>query len=124
LRESEKVAIARTLRAADLVVPVIEDAAYRDLYYTERPTAASILTMEAWADFPQLYLSTLTKSFATSLKIGYGYCSDDEWLARMLYTKGHHDFGSANLNQAVLERVIANGGGGARATVEPDPADL
>lgn len=110
LDAAEKVMLARVLARRSLILPVIEDAAYRDLYYAMRPEAPSVLSIEAWSDFPKLYLSTLTKPFATGLKVGYGYCTDREWLARMLHTKGHHDFGSANFNQAVLERVIASGG--------------
>lgn len=110
LDAAEKQLLARVLAKRGLVLPVIEDAAYRDLYYTQKPEAPSVLGMEAWNEFPKLYLSTLTKPFATGLKVGYGYCTDREWLARMLHTKGHHDFGSTNFNQAVLERVIATGG--------------
>ncbi len=110
LTEGEKEVLARILASKDLVIPVIEDAAYRDLYFKTKPEAPSVLTMVSWVDFPKLYLSTLTKPFATGLKVGYGYCTDEDWLASMLHTKGHHDFGSANFSQAILERVIANGG--------------
>jgi len=110
LVESEKVVLAQSLMARDLIIPVIEDAAYRDLYFSARPEARSVLTVPEWTVFPKLYLSTLTKPFATGMKVGYGYCTDAEWLARMLYTKGHHDFGTANFNQAVLEHIIADGG--------------
>lgn len=110
LSADEKRGIARVLREAGLIVPVIEDAAYRDLYFSEPPAAPSVLAMGEWAGFPQLYLSTLTKPFATGLRVGYGYCSHDEWLAKMLHTKGHHDFGSANFNQAILEEVLSDDG--------------
>lgn len=110
LTENEKVALANVLRSAGMTVPVIEDAAYRDLYFTEASGAQSVLAMPEWNDFPRLYLSTLTKPFATGLKIGYGYCSDRGWLERMLHTKGHHDFGSPNFNQAILEVILAAGG--------------
>jgi 2-aminoadipate transaminase len=65
--------------------------------------------MRAWAAFPKLYLSTLTKPFASGLKVGYAVCTDPDWRARMLHVKGHHDFGSANFNQAICEHVLANG---------------
>ncbi|MCF7759424.1 MAG: PLP-dependent aminotransferase family protein [Cephaloticoccus sp.] len=110
LFEGEKVALAQSLMTRNLIIPVIEDAAYRDLFFSVRPEARSVLTVPEWSEFPKLYLSTLTKPFATGLKVGYGYCTDAEWLARMLYTKGHHDFGTANFNQAVLEHIIADGG--------------
>ena len=108
LAETEKAAVAETLARRGLCVPVIEDAAYRELYF-ERPHAArSVLSLEAWREFPQLYLSTLTKPFASGLKVGWGVCTDDRWLAAMLHAKGHHDFGTANFNQAVCEHVLSN----------------
>lgn len=107
---AEKVLLGDTLRRAGVVVPVLEDAAYRELYFEQPPEAESVLSLEAWAPFPKLYLSTLTKPFATGLKIGYGVCTDRELLSRLMHVKGHHDFGTANFNQAVLERVIVSGG--------------
>jgi 2-aminoadipate transaminase len=105
----EKVALADVLTAEGLVVPVLEDAAYRELYYAATSPVPSVFTIDAWSAFPKLYLSTLTKPFASGLKVGYAICSDREWLKRMLYVKGHQDFGTANFNQAVLERVLRTG---------------
>ena len=109
LDAAEKNALAATLAAHDAVVPVIEDAAYRELWFDAPHPAPSLLALPAWAKFPRLWLSTLTKPFATGLKAGYGICTDADWLARMLYTKGHHDFGTANFNQAVCEQALAGG---------------
>jgi 2-aminoadipate transaminase len=109
LSEAEKNVIAGALARRGLIVPVLEDAAYRELHYAQPHPARSVFSLPAWRAFPKLYLSTLTKSFATGLKIGYGFCSDQDWLKRMLHVKGHHDFGSTNFNQAVLEHVIACG---------------
>ncbi len=110
LDEVEKSAVAEALAGAGAVVPVVEDAAYRDLFFETPHLARSVLSLPAWDAFPKLYLSTLTKPFATGLKIGYGTCSDPGLLAKMLHVKGHHDFGTANYNQALLEEVIAGGG--------------
>jgi 2-aminoadipate transaminase len=105
----EKAALARVLAANDLLVPVLEDAAYRDLWF-ERPwPAPSVFAQPEWQAFPRMYLGTLTKPFATGLKTGYAHVSDASWLQRLLWLKGHHDFGSANFNQAVLETVLAGG---------------
>jgi 2-aminoadipate transaminase len=106
LSEAEKNGIAQTLRRRGLFLPVIEDAAYRELYYTTLPVERSILALDAFIDFPRLYLGTLTKSFATGLKVGFGYCTDQEWLNRILFLKGQQDFGTANFNQAILEEVL------------------
>jgi 2-aminoadipate transaminase len=110
LDESEKNEIAEVLAERGLILPVLEDAAYRDLYFRQPYNARSVLSLPAWSAFPKFYLSTLTKSFATGLKVGYGFCSDQAWREKMLYVKGHHDFGTANFNQAVFERVIGDGG--------------
>ena len=110
LTTDEKTLLAAELKAADLAVPTIEDAAYRDLYFDEPWPADSILSVKGWEEFPRLYTSTLTKPFATGLKVGFATCTDVEWRAKMLHVKAHHDFGTANFNQAVFEQVLLNGG--------------
>jgi 2-aminoadipate transaminase len=110
LDEEEKNTIADSLMKAGVIVPVVEDAAYRELYYEQPHPARSVLSLPAWAAFPKLYLSTLTKPFASGLKVGYGTSSDSALLAKMLHVKGHHDFGTANYNQAIFEEVLAVGG--------------
>ena len=107
LDEAEKNAIADALTQAGVIVPVVEDAAYRELYYEQPHPARSVLSLPAWAAFPKLYLSTLTKPFASGLKVGYGTSSDSGLLAKMLHVKGHHDFGTANYNQAIFEEIFA-----------------
>src|SRR5690606_3779504 len=76
LSVADKARIATELAAAGLIVPVVEDAAYRELYYTKPHDAPSVFSLPAWQAFPKLYLSTLTKPFASGLKIGFGTCSD------------------------------------------------
>ena len=71
--------------------------------------ARSVFALEAWDSFQRLYLGTLTKPFATGLKIGFAHASDAGLLDRMIWLKGHHDFGSAHFNQAVLEHVLEVG---------------
>ncbi|HTJ78601.1 MAG TPA: PLP-dependent aminotransferase family protein [Rariglobus sp.] len=110
LDESEKNAVADALTAEGVVVPVVEDAAYRELYFETPHPARSVLSLPAWKDFPKLYVSTLTKPFASGLKVGYGTCTDASLLAKMMYVRGHHDFGTTNFNQAILEQVLATGG--------------
>lgn len=106
---AEKKQLARTLLAAGIQVPIIEDAAYRDLFFEEAHTAPSIFSLSEWSTFPKLYLGTYTKPFATGLKVGFAYCSESEWLQKMLITKGHHDFGSAHFNQALVESMLQAG---------------
>lgn len=108
LAEIEKNTVAETLARHGLFVPVVEDAAYRELYFEKPEAARSVLSLEAWREFPKLYLSTLTKPFASGLKVGWGVCTDGAWLNAMLHAKGHHDFGTANFNQALCEQVLAD----------------
>ena len=109
LAEDEKRGLARALAGQGLVVPVIEDAAYREMSFSGTTAERSVLALEEWAVFPRLYAGTLTKPFATGLKVGYGCCPDDAWREKMLQAKAHHDFGTANFNQAVLEQVLRDG---------------
>lgn len=109
MSEREKSDLAKVLARHDVIVPVVEDAAYRELYFEKPHEARSVMSLAAWKPFPCFYLSTLTKSFSTGMKIGYGVCSDQGWLERMLNVKGHHDFGTSNFAQALCERVLKNG---------------
>lgn len=106
LTREEKEAFAQTLLDHDLIIPVIEDAAYRDLSYEEPDPTPSIMSLDAFDPFPKLYLGTYTKPFATGLKVGYGSCSEPEWMKKMLCLKGNQDFGTSNFTQAILERVL------------------
>lgn len=109
LSMEEKNIIAEELTTAGLIIPAIEDAAYRDLYFSAPHPAPSIFSLPAWNPFPRLYTSTLTKPFATGLKLGYATCTDPEWLEKMLHVKGHHDFGTTHFNQAIAEHALATG---------------
>ncbi|HAV13299.1 MAG TPA: PLP-dependent aminotransferase family protein [Opitutae bacterium] len=109
LEADEKRAIANVLLEGGWQVPIIEDAAYRELFFEEAHSAPSIISMPEFDAFPKLYLGTYTKPFATGLKVGYGYCTHPEWLQKILGIKGHQDFGSAHFNQAIIERVLAEG---------------
>lgn len=105
----EKQAVARVLSEEDCYLPVIEDGAYRDLYFEQPHPVPSVISLPEFDAFPRLYLGTYTKPFATGLKVGFGYCTDSQWLEKMLCVKGHQDFGSAHFNQCVIERLMASG---------------
>jgi 2-aminoadipate transaminase len=109
LSTDEKRAVARVLLDAGYQIPVIEDAAYRELYFDAPHPAPSIISMTEFDPFPKLYLGTYTKPFATGLKIGYGHCTHSEWRDKILCIKGHQDFGSAHFSQAIIERVLDAG---------------
>lgn len=90
-------------------IALIDDSAYRELYYESPFESRSVLSAASEANVPVLYSTTLTKPFASGLKVGYGLCSDSNWLARMLSTKGQQDFGTAHLNQAIMAKVFETG---------------
>jgi 2-aminoadipate transaminase len=90
-------------------IAVIEDAAYRELYYENPFDSRSGLALESFNHLPVLYTSTLTKPYASGLKVGYSYCSDTNWLNSMLNVKGQQDFGTANFAQAIVEHALASG---------------
>ena len=66
---TEKKQLALTLKAAGIQVPIIEDAAYRDLYFEQAHTAPSICSLPEWAEFPKLYLGTYTKRSPRGLRL-------------------------------------------------------
>lgn len=109
LPEETKSGLARVLEERDVMVPVIEDGAYRDLYFERPYPARTVFSLEAWEGFPKLFLGTFTKPFSTGLKIGFGVCSEVEWREKMLTTKGHQDFGSGHFAQAIIEKVLQAG---------------
>lgn len=109
LEADEKRAVAKVLLEAGYQIPVIEDAAYRELYFDAPHPAPSVVSMPEFDSFPKLYLGTYTKPFTTGLKIGYGYCTHREWKEKILYIKGHQDFGSAHFAQAIIEGVLEAG---------------
>jgi 2-aminoadipate transaminase len=108
--ENDKRKIARALTTSTANPVVIEDAAYRDLYFHDPYPSDSILALSEFKSMPCLYLGTLTKPYATGLKVGFGICSHPEWLQRILWLKSHQDFGTANFNQAILEEIVLVGG--------------
>jgi 2-aminoadipate transaminase len=109
LASGEKRGLAEVLRGAGLIVPVLEDAAYRELGYEGPVPVPSVLAMPEFDGFPRLHLGTFTKTYATGLKVGFVVCDEPRILEKMLHLKGHQDFGTAHFNQAVLERAVLSG---------------
>ena len=109
LAADEKTALAEALRAEAPDLPVVEDMAYRELYFGEPPGVPSMLSMEVWRGHPVLYAGTLTKPFATGLKTGYGVTRSKTWREGLERIKGHQDFGSSQYAQALLREVMQSG---------------
>jgi len=109
LSRNIKSELAKVLIEEQLQVPVLEDGAYRDLYFNAPHAVPSILALSEWAGFPRIYFGTFTKPFATGLKCGFAICDHAELRDKMLHIKGHQDFGSALFPQAILQIVVENG---------------
>jgi 2-aminoadipate transaminase len=82
---------------------IVEDAAYRDLRFEGEDTP-SFKSLDARA----VYTNTLTKPFATGLKLGYGILPAPLMRA-VLRSKGNHDFGTSNFLQTILARALEEG---------------
>lgn len=104
-----RAALARVLAHRAPGVAVIEDAAYRELAFDGSTDPVSLLALPEADAVPVLHLGTFTKPFATGIKVGFGVCNDAVWLAKMLHLKGHADFGTANVLQAIVERALEDG---------------
>jgi 2-aminoadipate transaminase len=109
INEEDKLALAGLLKSLDYWIPVVEDMAYRELYFDEPYPARSLLALDEWEDYPVVYSGTFTKPFATGLKTGFMVSRNKDCLTTMAKIKGHQDFGSAHFNQAIIESVIESG---------------
>ena len=85
---------------------VLEDAAYRGLSFgaSEPP---SLWSHDHEAD-TVILARTFSKTLSPGLKVGFGVLPRG-LVDPILYLKGNHDFGSANLNQRLIERVLSDG---------------
>ncbi|MBN9522188.1 PLP-dependent aminotransferase family protein [bacterium] len=104
-RRPRLVEIARKYSTAHRIL-VLEDAAYRELRYTG-PDLPSVKKFDVANEFVA-YTSTFSKPLSPGLKLGYALLPSD-LVAPVLHLKGNHDFGSANLAQHVVDRLLATG---------------
>jgi len=106
---TQKIQLANLLQEHMDPVPILEDAAYREIYFDQPWPAPGILSLQEFTPFPCLYFGTFTKPFSTGLKIGFCISNDSSMTEKMLCIKAHHDFGSANFNQAIIENMLTQG---------------
>ncbi len=107
--EEDKLELAGFLKSLERPIPVVEDMAYRELYFQEPYPARSMLSLKEWNEHPVIYAGTFTKPFSTGLKVGFIVSRDVDCLTTMAKIKGHQDFGSAHFNQAIVESVLDSG---------------
>ena len=93
-------------RKAGHPIYIVEDAAYRDLRF-EGDDVPSLKSLDPRNE-RVAYTNTLTKPFATGIKLGYGILPPSLMRA-VLRSKGNHDFGSSNFLQTILARALAEG---------------
>ena len=98
--------VRRYERAAGHPIYIVEDAAYRDMRL-EGKDVPSFKMLDPRNE-RVVYANTLTKPFATGIKIGYGILPA-ALMRAVLNSKGNHDFGSSNFLQAILARALATG---------------
>jgi 2-aminoadipate transaminase len=104
-RRGELVELARKWSKKQRIF-VLEDAAYRGLSFgTAEPASV-------WSHDPEgdtvILARTFSKTLSPGLKVGYGILPHD-LVDPILCLKGNHDFGSANFNQRLLDRILENG---------------
>jgi 2-aminoadipate transaminase len=85
---------------------VLEDAAYRELRY-EGADLPSVKSLDAGNEYVILAMS-FSKSLAPGLKTGFGLLPR-ELVGPVVGLKGSHDFGSTNLAQHLIDRLLATG---------------
>ena len=85
---------------------ILEDAAYREVRFRGN----DIRSVKSFDDRNEhvVYASTFSKPLSPGLKTGYALLPRD-LVDPMMNLKGSHDFGSTNLAQHVIDRVIATG---------------
>jgi 2-aminoadipate transaminase len=85
---------------------ILEDAAYRDLRFEGDPLP-SLLSLDESRE-QVLYTQTFSKTLSPGLRVGLGVLPKDV-LYPVHARKGHEDFGSANIPQAVVTRLLKTG---------------
>jgi len=97
--------IARSFSKTHRIL-ILEDAAYRELRY-DGADVPSVKRFDEGNEFVA-YTSTFSKPCSPGLKTGYAIVPSD-LVAPLCNLKGSHDFGSTNLVQHVLDRILETG---------------
>ena len=86
---------------------VLEDAAYRDLVVEPSADVPTMKTMDPDNDLVIL-TQTFSKPLSPGMKTGYGFLPE-ALVGPVLDQKSSHDFGSANLLQHAIHRLLVSG---------------
>ena len=88
---------------------ILEDAAYRGLSYTDGPEPRSVWGRDADGAGESVILArTFSKTYSPGMKTGFGVLPSSI-VDAVVGLKGNHDFGTSNLLQVALARVLADG---------------
>jgi 2-aminoadipate transaminase len=109
MAETTKRQLAALLERCHPQAVIIEDMAYRELYFEEPAPALSLLSMPEYEDLPVVYAGTFTKPFATGLKVGFLATRQARLRQTLSRIKGHQDFGTAHFTQAIVEEAWRSG---------------
>ena len=104
-RRSQVVEIAKHWSQRQRIY-VLEDAAYRELYF-DAPPRPSVWSFDTTGD-TVIHAGTFSKSYSPGLRVGFGLMPRDLRDA-VNDLKGNQDFGSANFNQHLLAELLASG---------------
>lgn len=85
---------------------ILDDAAYRGLTF-EGPEAPSLWSHDASEELV-IHARTFSKTLSPGVKTGYGVVPQSLF-STVLALKGHHDFGSSNLMQRLVLKMIESG---------------
>ncbi len=97
--------ILRQYRERGYSILLLEDAAYRRLNYTAPP--APIKSLDVENDLV-VYTESFSKSLSPGLRLGFGVGPKDI-IDKLIHIKGNHDFGSSNMSQMILKRILEVG---------------
>jgi 2-aminoadipate transaminase len=104
-RREKLVELARRFSTNHRIL-ILEDTAYRELRYSgdDLPSVKSFDTRNEHV----IYAGTFSKACAPGLKTGFALMPR-EVMAPMMHLKGSHDFGSGNLAQHIVSKLLATG---------------
>ncbi len=96
--------------AADLHVPVLEDAAYEAIRYDGEPVPAiAALAIERSGSIersPVIYCGTFSKTVCPGLRVGW-ICAARDFVGKIVLAKQGGDLHSATINQMVVHRIAS-----------------
>jgi 2-aminoadipate transaminase len=98
--------LKRFERAAGHPIYLLEDAAYRELRFAGSDVASGLAVPGGHERV--IYAGTYSKPFTTGARVGFGILPEPLFTA-VLRIKGNHDFGTSNLLQQLMARVLASG---------------